>query len=224
MTDEYSYTREAWLQGCASRIMVDVLAPAGYTRNAETATPLMDGLRVSVGWPSQRPLSRKKRAIGQCWPVDASKDHATEIFVSPYVDDPIEVAGVLVHEILHAAVGTKAKHGTAFKRACKAVGLDGKATATVPGEELAATLAMIIDVLGPYPHGSLDASVLPKQSTRLLKATCANPECESQDPLHGGYTVRITAKWATLAAPICGMCKEPLSVEWPTDGEKGGDA
>ena len=219
MTDDYKNecTREAWLRDCSARIAADVLAPCGYTRNTETGADLLDGLRVSVGWPSKRPLSWKQRAIGQCWPTIASRDHATEIFVSPYVDEPVEVAGVLVHELLHAAVGTNAKHGPAFKRACKAVGLEGKATATTPGDELAANLAHIVDVLGPYPHGSLDASVLPKQSTRLLKAECQ--DC--------GYVVRVTAKWAKVAAPICGCCETPMLIEWPEGsghGDPGGDA
>jgi hypothetical protein len=57
---------------------------------------------------------------------------------------------------------------------CKAIGLVKPWTATTPGPELAATLARYALQLGPYPHACLN-DVRKRQSTRMLKATCPNP-------------------------------------------------
>ncbi len=206
-------TREEWLLDCAGKLVDALLEPQGLGLNAETGKPLTDGLRVSCSWPSTRGLSVKKRIIGQCWPTTASADKSTEIFISPFLDKPEEVAATLLHELVHAAVGSAQKHNGVFGRSCRRVGLEGKPTATIAGEELLVVLKedVLID-LGNYPHRKLDRTAIPGQTTRLLKAYCANTECDTMNTKGRGFCVRITQTWvdwcvnnsARLTCPGCG--------------------
>lgn len=111
---------------------------------------------------------------------------------------PSQIAAILAHELVHAAVGIPAGHGKAFKRAALGLGLVGPMRATIPGEAFLTAIAPILDAAGLLPHARLDTdgeSTGPKkQKTRMLKCECA--EC--------GYTVRTARKWLEQAgAPLC---------------------
>jgi hypothetical protein len=110
--------REQWLTD-----LMHKLSPL-LEAHQKGATACMDTWRVSVGWPGGR--GSKNRAIGQCWPDTASKDGRTEMFISPALDDPMEAAATLLHEMVHAAVGVRFKHGKPFSSMARAVGLVGK--------------------------------------------------------------------------------------------------
>lgn len=187
-------TREGWL-GKAIQVMRPWFP--------EVEIPeIPEKVRVSCGWPSQRALSEKKRRIGECWSATLSGDQTSEIFISPYLGDPIEVLGTLTHELIHAAVGVRAGHRKPFSRAAKAIGLEKPWTATKPGDDLTERLQEVAKELGPYPHDRLAGMECEfknpkKQSTRLLKAIC--PEC--------GYTVRVTKTWIEQGLPVCSLCK-----------------
>jgi hypothetical protein len=153
-------------------------------------------VRVSCGWPSSRGLSTKSRAVGECWPGDASSDGKNQIFVSPFCSTgtaPSEVLATLVHEVVHAVVGLENKHGKAFKKCALAVGLDGKMTSTTAGPDLMVTIGEWEKQLGPYPHSPLNPLRRPtkKQGVRMLKMTCK--EC--------GYVARTAKKWLDEAGP-----------------------
>ena len=124
----------------------------------------------------------------------------------------VEVTATLVHELVHTAVGIECKHREPFTTVAKAIGLEGKMTATVAGEALIERLKELIDELGEYPHARLVASNKPKtQTTRMLKVTCK--EC--------GCVVRMTRKWIDDAGlPTCGCGGEMVEEE---GGEEGGD-
>lgn len=175
--------RENWLNQVAKQ-----LAPKFTQLGHE-----LPAYRVACGFPS---TGKRGRRIGECWAAKASSDATHEIFIHPSCADSLEVAAILCHELTHAAAGLDKKHGAVFGTVARAMGLTGKMTATVPGEGFRELFAPIHKALGEYPHASLSAGVSshgPKQSTRLLKASCA--EC--------GYTVRVTAKWVEVAAPVC---------------------
>jgi hypothetical protein len=152
-------------------------------------------MRFSCALPSKRALSRKNRTIGECWSHLCAADGANEIFISPLLNDPLVIAATMVHEIAHAVVGCEHGHKTPFKRAATALGLTGKATATVAGPELTVRLNELLATMPAYPHSEFDIKALQKnkQGTRLLKASC--PAC--------GYVVRLTAKWAAIGLPVC---------------------
>jgi len=183
--------REAWLQ-TAVVAMTPLFQSHGYT---------IPEVRVACGFPSRSAISNRNRRIGECWSTECASDKRSQIFISPTLESCEAVLATLVHEVVHAVVGLKAKHGAAFKRCAVAVGLTGKMTATTATPELVATFGTWN--LGTYPHSGLSAMSRTKQSTRLLKCQCA--EC--------GYTIRTTAKWIEAAgAPLCPCNSDPMAV------------
>ena len=175
-------TREQWLEAAAKEL-VPAFTAAGMT--------YPEKLRMTCGFPSRRATGAGSKFIGQCFAPTASADGTTEVMVSPVIAEAMDVLAVLGHELVHACVGCDKGHGPEFRDGAIGIGLAGKMTATVPGEMFSATALPIIAKLGTYPHATLDASTLPKQTTRLLKATCG--EC--------GYTVRVTKKWVDDVGP-----------------------
>ena len=87
-------TRESWL-----RAACEALEPT--LRAADVG---LADVRVSCGWPARGALSRVKRVIGECWHSSGNKDGQSHVFVSPVLDDPVEVIGSLLHELIHAAL------------------------------------------------------------------------------------------------------------------------
>jgi hypothetical protein len=143
----------------------------------------------------------------------ASTDGHFEVFISPRLTDSVTILGVLIHELIHAAVGTKAKHGKLFKQPAVAVGLEGKMTATTVGEALRETFKQWIAEHGDYPAGGLNLNERKKQTTRMLKCDCEL--C--------GYTVRTAAKWlAEYGPPLCPNPEhsgEIMRAEMPEDDD-----
>lgn len=182
-----SETRHAWLER-SRQYCSELLAGIGAEPPAEA--------RVTIGFPS---TGSRGKAIGQCWPPQASRDAHVEIFISPRLDDSVEIVGVVMHELVHAAVGNECGHRGAFRKTAKKVGLTGKMTATVVGAELKKKVEAWIAKNGKYPASGLNAIRLhKKQPTRLLKV-----ECEGC-----GYVARVTSKWVeNLGAPICPLCE-----------------
>lgn len=168
--------REVWLDKAMAKVRKHFKA-AGYT--------VPDNVRIGVGWPSKSGLGVKKRRIGEAWANECSKDEAHEIIISIWLEDPIKVLGVLIHEVIHVTVGVDKGHRKPFVDCMHAVGLCGKPTETGETEELVAELTRWLDVLGAYPHAQLDGRSQKKQSTRMLKLAC--DDC--------GATVRTSAKW-----------------------------
>jgi len=152
------HTREAWLREAA--LSLNVLLeryvpdfPLGLT-----------ALAVSTGFPK----GGRKR-IGECWSRGCAADGQTHhVFISPELDDVIAVLATLLHEMVHAAVGTDQKHKGEFVKAARAVGLEKPWTATTPGARLLHELMSIASDLGPYPHVKLTR---PTKTTERIKST-----------------------------------------------------
>lgn len=171
--------REVWLAE-AMEYVREHFADAGYE--------VPEHVRVGVGWPSKQATGVKRR-IGEAWTNECSGDDVHEIIISLWLDDPIKVLGVLVHEVIHVTVGVQHGHKKPFTECMKLVGLCGKPTATEETDELVAKLEKWAKGLGAYPHARLDNDRQgKKQSTRLIGLTC--PECECK--------IRVTAKWLDL--------------------------
>lgn len=173
--------REQWLMAASQDL--DVLFEE---KGFKTSTQV----KVSCGWPVGNRGS--KRVKGQCFDATASKGGFTEIFVSPLMENPEEVIGVLFHEKLHQYAGNAAGHGPAFKRYADAMGFTGKMTGCLPGPAMMQRLRdEVMPGLGDYPHASVDFNQRKKQGTRMIKLVC---------PV-SGYTVRTTAKWIKEGFP-----------------------
>lgn len=151
-------------------------------------------VRVATGWPSRGGTSLKKRVVGECWKPSVAADGVSQVFISPMMDDSIQVLGVLVHELIHAWDEGEHGHRGPFVRAAKAVGLTGPWTATSVGPDLQPLLEEVVERLGPYPHSKLTPQVERKvQTTRQLKVEC--PDC--------GCIVRMTRQWIDKGLPTC---------------------
>lgn len=197
-------TREAWLLAA-----VDEMRP--WFAAADLPTPA--SVTVSIGWPSRGALSTRNRTLGQCFGAASSIDGVPAIFVSPLLNNTkdkkghgaggtLRVLDVLLHELVHAVMPEGEGHGRRFAKAAKALGLEGKPTHTVAGDELKARLAKVVEKLGEIPHSALDPKTLRKpQTTRMIKAECQ--EC--------GYVIRTTQKWLDVGLPTC-CCGESFEL------------
>lgn len=187
-------TREEWLNACIAIMRESLFKPAGYE--------LPDTARVSVGW------TNKRKAIGECWSSTASKAGYREIFISPALDDALEVAAVLAHECGHATLPDKVGHRKPFAKLVDAIGLIGKPTATMAGPGFMKWFRdSCEDQLGAYPHkGMMRGMGLKKQTTRLIKIAC--PACADMgEP----YILRASATTIERGLPICPIHNEHLT-------------
>ncbi|MDK2956230.1 MAG: hypothetical protein PWQ57_1726, partial [Desulfovibrionales bacterium] len=178
-------TREAWMMALVARLRPDF---------QRIGAALPDRLCVSCAFPTGRHRARRT-TTGECWSASLERGAHTEIFISPQVTDPLEVAETLLHELVHAAVGLGAGHGPEFRIVATRVGLKGPMRDTRLGPELRAKLGRIVKELGAFPNHCPGELKTPgqKQPTRMRKIVC--PKC--------GYTVRTTAKWIAAGLPTC---------------------
>lgn len=194
MINNTSTLRHQWLNR-AAKLLAKRYKQLGRTVPAE--------VRVAVGMPS------RKRFIGECWANEASSDKHAEIFISAKLpsDDAVKMLEVLAHELAHAIHGHKVGHKKPFIETVRAIGLEGKPTATHPGpafKQLVEPWLADPKVLGKYPVGHLNGGVLAggpkKQTVRMIKCEC--PEC--------GYTVRTSRQWLEQGAPLCPVDLQPM--------------
>jgi hypothetical protein len=187
MTNKFE-TREQWLNAAIAHYR-PVFSSKGF--------PIPDKVRVACAFPSVRALagSGNNHRIGECWSGKASADGTIEMMISPAIAEPLRVLDILAHELCHASVGNEHGHKGPFRTLALAIGLEGKMTATRGGAAFKQHAQTIVDDIGPYPHGALDARVgRKKQTTRMHKCECS--AC--------GYTVRISQKWLDdVGAPHC---------------------
>lgn len=134
-------TREEWLKR-AVRSMRPLLRKAG--------------IKMRAKWQVSVSLGTKHNHLGLCWYEGASASGKTaHLFVSPVIGDPVEVLGVLLHEMIHASLPLGVHHGPKFAKACKQIGLEGKPTQALPGPVLKLEIARLSTFLGDYPHDAL---------------------------------------------------------------------
>lgn len=188
-------SREAWL-----RAATDGLRP--YFANFGLAIPA--AIRFSIAFTSQ---GKKAKVAGEVWPASATEDGHCELIVRADFADPLDVLGILVHQLTHAALPPEAKHGKLFRDAALRIGLGGQMRNALPGAALRERLNELAETLGPLPHARLNfdrvtlsgiavADRPRKQTTRMLKAECLARGC--------GYTVRVAARWLSdMGAPHC---------------------
>ncbi len=178
--------REAWLTEMAR--LIEPLF--GGMRNA------IKPYRVTCGFPSKCATSPKARRIGECHGAKASGDGVHELFISPTLEEVVDVGGTVAHELIHVAAGLEAAHGRKFVAMGNRIGLtQGKATSLSPGKDMADTIRKFGEKLGPYPHKALSVSSKPKGAPTTEKLVCTECEC----------SITISFKWLTEAGfPTCG--------------------
>jgi hypothetical protein len=179
-------TRESWL-----RAATDELRP--YFEKLGFMLP--EKIRFAIAFTSS---GKRGRVPGECWHPFASEDQHFEIIIRADIAEPMDVLGVLMHELVHTLLPPSAKHGKEFKAVALRIGLEGKMRQATPSPILRERLNTLAINLGPLPHAKLNftgASDVPRtQGTRMLKAECG-AAC--------GYTIRVASKWAKIGLPMC---------------------
>lgn len=201
--------REEWLQAAITRLrpMFD---------KAGASVP--DLGRAAIGFTSR---GGKGTCVGECWCSTASADGHFEIFIRPDKADPVEVLGILCHELVHSAVPIGSGHGPIFKALALKIGLEGKMRHALPGMHLTEILKDLAADLGPLPHASLDIAFREqgkrkKQKTNMLKASCPGVVVDGKHEACP-FICRLTAEHASKGAPYCGVHNVRMEIEWPED-------
>ena len=193
--------RESWLWEMTKQLKLKVFKPNGITLDLKK-------IKISVGFPVSGGAKSVGKTIGQCFPRSCSTAGVNEIFINPCLDKSqvTRVAGVLVHELIHAVDDCQDGHKAVFRKMAIACGVTGKMTATTESDGLETIIKDIESKIGKYPHKKLDYEIgRKKQGTRNLKIEC--PKCADLDP----YFVRMSKTMYEKAAPICGQCKTTMT-------------
>lgn len=183
-TGDQLRNREGWLTEVAAQV-----APLfrGF---------VLDPFRLTCGWPSRLALGTRVRRLGECHGAASSTGGLHEIFISPLLDKPLEVAGTVCHEVAHVAAGIKAGHKGLYLKVIRQVGLTkNKPTQAMPGPLLEERLLKVVEKLGPYPHQAMSPKLKEVVKDRKdFSVVC--PECEC--------LVRMTGKWIDrVGFPTC---------------------
>lgn len=156
-------TREDWLQEAAELILLEVILPV-YTPR-ETMQ-----LKLSVGYPPNTKANSK--IISCCMASHVSEGGFNEIFISPEINDSLQVLTALTHEIVHALVDCQGGHQGGFRKIAKRIGFEGRIAHAQAGRVLKAKLHDYITLLGAIPHSKINLSQVPRQTNRNLKVWC----------------------------------------------------
>lgn len=191
-------TREQWLTDAAHWILDRQLMPICEQLQLTHPKPLF---KVSVTAPAKRQGDGK--IMGECWKKAASTSGHSEIFITPTRDDSIEILAILAHELIHAIEDLEsghAQHGF-FGRVARELGLEGKLTATTPGDELKCEFQFLIDELGAFPHKRMDVTL--DNTKKPQKGRMKQIKCNSC-----GFNIRTTKKWIDQLpeTPACMIC------------------
>ena len=181
MSNENKTTRELWLQNA-----VDLVSPIfknkGYT---------IPKVQVSCGFPS---TGNKSKHVGQCWGKSSTNDGTNQLFISPVLDEPVQVLDTLVHDLVHAIDDCMHHHGPEFKKIATDVGLQGLMREASAGPWLLEQLTAISRQLGKYPHSKINlAHSSSKKTGPRPRAKCK--KC--------GYEVTPLKKWLHMGPPLC---------------------
>jgi hypothetical protein len=202
-------SRESWLRAGAEELRPDF---------EKLKLTLPEKMRFSIAFTS---TGKRGHVPGECWRPEFSGDQHYEVIIRIDKDDPVEILGILVHELIHSLLSPEDKHGKKFKLIARRIGLEGGMRHTKPTPLLMQRLQAIAANLGPLPHKKLNygraSDVLKKQQTRHLKAECGADGC--------GYLLQISAKWAKAGLPYCGVNFKHgrLRCAIPDDTDEDGD-
>lgn len=139
--------------------------------------PPREDVVLTYGFPSRGARARTRMTLGECH-YDAEthesgiEGYKAAIFIHPRQWGASEdVMHVLVHEMIHAAA-PGAGHKGEFVKLAKAVGLEGKPTATVAGDKLLKQLAGMQNEIGEFPAARLAPVAYEKKGSRLRLWEC----------------------------------------------------
>jgi hypothetical protein len=178
-------TSESWLRAATDELR-PYFAKLGYN--------LPEKIRFSIAFTS---TGKRGNIPGECWHPEASEDGHYKIIIRADTSDPVEIMGILIHELVHALLPPSVKHGKEYRQIAVRVGLEGEMRHARPDPILRERVQAIVANLGTLPNAKLNYAAISdrpkKQKNRHLKAECSS--C--------GYGIRITSKWAKIGLPVC---------------------
>ena len=181
MEIDKSSTRESWLENA-----VDMLSPIFKKKGYD-----MPKIKVSCGFPS---TGNKSKHIGQCWGRSSTTEGVNQLFISPVLDEPVQVLDTLVHELVHAIDDCVHHHGPEFKKIATDVGLQGNMREATAGAWLKEQLTAIAKQLGKYPHTKINLA----HSASAKTGPRPRAKCKKC-----GYEVTPLKKWLFMGPPLC---------------------
>jgi len=176
-------TSEEWLQAAVDTSLRSVV---------QTITGMViPDVRIGVGFPS---TGKSGSTLAETWPRKAANDNVNEITVRVTMSDPVEVLGVLLHELIHVGFDGKYGHGKRFQKEFARLGFMGDPKGHMMSPELRNNLKTLADSLGVYPRkeGLQEFIAKHKQTTRLHKVICQT--CS--------LNFRLTQKWIDKAVQL----------------------
>lgn len=208
--------RETWL-----RQLADMMAP----KFAELGKPIPP-FRVGTGFTSGGQYSNHG---GECWNKTCSADEHFEIFITPDQADPMEIAAILCHELIHAAVGLAEGHKGEFAKMMGKLGLKRPYTCSIPGPLFEAWVTPFLESIGELPHAALQYGRSKPQRERKPRGGSVTPVEDTDDEgdfepgssnqkkkqstrmlkaccEECGYTIRLSKKWALSHGATCPEC------------------
>jgi hypothetical protein len=196
MSEQPWSTREAWLMAAADQLRTSVFAKHDIE---------IPEFQISVGWPAGK--GTRSDTIGQCFNAAWNEQGAPSIFISPVLKDRREILACLAHEMIHAYDDCVNGHRGTFVHVFRLIGMTGKATECLYGDELGTVFTEIVAVLGKYPHGKMSKGgvmAAPKRDTnRQLLLLCPQGVADQLDKREI-YKVRTTRKWIDeVGRPLC---------------------
>ena len=172
--------RETWLQSA-----IDLLTPIFKLKGYQ-----MPKVHVSCGFPS---TGNKSKHIGQCWGKSSASDGVNQVFISPVLDEPVQVLDTLVHELVHAIDDCIHHHGPEFKKIATSLGMVGPMRSAGAGPALKEKLKLMATKLGPYPHARLS----------VPKKAAARPPRPRAKCMTCGFIVPMLKQFLHYGPPIC---------------------
>lgn len=219
----YKGTREEWLED-AAQIMgtwlnefITVKDIKEHNANRVYVAETLRRFKLSncafrCGITSSRKDYRMKHStVGQIHYDWSTANGKNEIVISNRLNgaktkvESSYVAQILLHEMIHACTPYHGHRGQ-FRRLATLIGMTGKMTATVAGEDLESRLiSEVVNPLGKFPHKAV-TNVVQRKGSRMLKVTCdeclivlrasysvcdmiTKGNCPSCHNLRGGYLI-----------------------------------
>ena len=168
--------REFWLNS-----FINAVRP----KFKDLGIPLPHNIRASMGFPTGG-----RRYVGECWSPDVSTSDTVEIFISPVLQTDYDIANILVHELIHAAIGTEKGHNKEFKHYAKLLGFDYRNSSKVdePTEITKSWIKPILKNIGKSSHTPmLSEEIYPNKMKTQNLVKCWCPYCD--------ITLRMSKKW-----------------------------
>lgn len=173
--------REQWLTDMASTAIPAITALLEYSDEEPS-------VKLSCGFPAKQ--GKRSPITAQLVPPTASDEFNAEIFVSPTISEKSEVIEAVL-PLLVAVVTGDFKQGANWKNAVSRV-------------RFSSNLAeRLNESLSDYPHSAITLPTVRKQTTRLIKVSCATD----------GYIARVSRTTVeNLGAPICPACQLSMTI------------